>query len=124
LAQPLVRYRVHGRNHFFYRKTDYTAAYLRAIAVNRLFEHLKDKYCYNVAGLAECAHSEFRTIERPTMSQLIQYSGICLRSRMPFDRKVSALLAMVAHFRVARKRREEAKPVAESVPQQERRLAA
>jgi glycosyltransferase involved in cell wall biosynthesis len=99
LAEPLVRYRVHDRNHFYHRRRDYTAAYHHAMALNSLFEYCERKYCYDSSRLAEFAHSEFRTIERPTIRQLLQYAQICAGAQIPLTRKVVAVAAMWSHFR-------------------------
>jgi glycosyltransferase involved in cell wall biosynthesis len=103
LAQPIVRYRVHDKNHYFGQKADYTSDYRHAMALNRLFEHLKGKYQYDVARLAESSHCEFRTIERPTLVQLLRYSRICIRAQMSLIRRLSSIATMCAHFRQARK---------------------
>jgi glycosyltransferase involved in cell wall biosynthesis len=124
LAKPLVRYRTHDRNHFFASKRDDNAAYHRAMAVNRLFEFLERKHCYNGDRLAKFAHKEFRTIERPTMFQLFQYSQICLTAQMSLVQKVSSIVAMCAHLYRGKKPGKAPAPGLDELPSEQRRLAA
>ena len=103
LAQPLVRYRVHGENGFFGQKADYTADYRHEMAIHRLFGHLMEKYQFDVARLAESCHFEFLTIERPTRVQLMRYTRICMGAQMSLVRRLSSIATMFAHYRQARK---------------------
>jgi glycosyltransferase involved in cell wall biosynthesis len=98
LAQPLVRYRVHGENHFFGRKLDKFAVYRRRLAVNALFEHLERKLSYNLPRLAELHHREFCTIARPTFSQLTKYFHIGAMSRASLLRRLTCMAEMTGHF--------------------------
>jgi glycosyltransferase involved in cell wall biosynthesis len=98
LAQPLVRYRVHGQNHFFGRSMDKRSVYRRRLAMNVLFEHLERKLSYNVERLAEIHHREFCTIVKPTFSQLMKYCSIAFRMRASYLRKLACVAEMTGHF--------------------------
>ena len=98
LAEPLVRYRVHARNHFYGSKPDATANYRRRLAVNRLFEHLQRQQCYNVEQLADFPHREFKTIESPSFDVLREYARICMRARTSMLRRISCVLSMTHHY--------------------------
>jgi hypothetical protein len=100
LAQPLVRYRVHGRNHFRGQKVDHFAVYRRRLAINRLFEHLARQMCFNMACLAELSHREFRTIEKPTIRQLVRYARISMGAPVSMVRRAACVADMVWHFLV------------------------
>jgi hypothetical protein len=98
LAQPLVRYRVHGDNYHFNRKPDKFAVYRRQLAINALFGHLERKLCYDVGRLAELHHREFCTIDRPTFRQLMQYVRIGSTSRVSLYRRMACMAKMTAHL--------------------------
>ena len=98
LAQPLVRYRVHGDNQFCGRRVDKFAVYRRRLAINALFEHLLRKFSYNFQRLAEFHHREFCTIARPTFRQLTQYCRIGANSRASLVRRLACLAEMSGHF--------------------------
>ncbi|HTM55324.1 MAG TPA: glycosyltransferase [Pirellulales bacterium] len=98
LAQPLVRYRVHGANAFCGRPADRFAAYRRRLAVNRLFEYLERKFFYNLARLADLHHREFCTIGRPTLAQFAQYLRIGMASRVSAFRLLGCIAEMTRHW--------------------------
>ncbi|MEX0679335.1 MAG: glycosyltransferase [Pirellulales bacterium] len=98
VAQPLVRYRVHGDNHFCGRSADRFATYRRRLAINALFGHLERKLCYNVRRLAEFHHREFCTIGRPSLRQLALYVGINMRARASLLRRLACLAEMAGHY--------------------------
>ncbi|MBI2823287.1 MAG: glycosyltransferase [Planctomycetia bacterium] len=98
LAQPLVRYRVHDDNKFCRSVPDEGAVYRRRLAINRLFEHLERKLCYNVPRLADFPHREFCTIAQPTFRQLAQYARIALGSRVSLARRFACIGAMTGHY--------------------------
>ena len=98
LAQPLVRYRVHPRNHFFGRKIDRGAVYRRRLAINALFEHLENKLSYNVDRFGEFHHREFYTIAKPTFRQLKRYLAINARVPNSLGRRLKGFGALTTHF--------------------------
>ncbi len=98
LAQPLVRYRVHRHNQFCGLPPDKFAIYRRRLAINRLFEYLERKLCYNMLKLAEFHHREFCTIAKPTFRQLRQYLHINLTSRASIFRRLACVTEMTSHF--------------------------
>jgi glycosyltransferase involved in cell wall biosynthesis len=104
LAQPLVRYRVHGENHFFGRPQDKLAVYRRRLAVNALFEHLERKLSYDLKRLAEVHHREFCTIARPTLGQLVKYFRIGATVRASLIRRLGCIAEMTNHFLRASRR--------------------
>jgi glycosyltransferase involved in cell wall biosynthesis len=102
LAQPLVRYRVHAVNQVCGRLPDRFAVYRRRLAINRLFEHLERKFCYDTARLADFHHREFCTIERPTLRELLKYLRITMAARLSPARRMGCFLEMSRHFVAAR----------------------
>lgn len=98
LAQPLVRYRVHARNNFCGHVSERATSYRRRLAVNRLFEYLERKLCYNVPRLGEFLHREFCTIDAPTLRQLYQYIYISQTAPISLVRQAACIGAMIHHF--------------------------
>ncbi|MGD9723649.1 MAG: glycosyltransferase family 2 protein [Pirellulales bacterium] len=98
VAQPLVRYRVHGGNHYCRQTADAGNVYRRRLAINRLFAHLERKLCYDVNGLAAISHREFCTIPRPTGRMLRKYLRIALRGPMPLVRRLECAAVMMGHY--------------------------
>ena len=98
LAQPLVRYRVHGKNNYRGQKSDHFETYRRRLAINRLFEHFARTFCFNKADLADFSHREFRTLERPSFSQLTSYAKISMRGGTSIVRRLGCIADMVRHF--------------------------
>jgi glycosyltransferase involved in cell wall biosynthesis len=115
LAQPLVRYRVHDRNQFRGRPQKRRATYRRRLAINRLFEFIERKRHYNVARLADFAHREFRTIERPSFRQLVNYARISMSARAPIFRRLSCAGEIAWHYTSSRRWRASTHPVTSSV---------
>jgi glycosyltransferase involved in cell wall biosynthesis len=98
LAQPLVRYRVHGDNGFHGRVADRFATYRRRLAINKLFHHLERKFAYDVIRLADFHHREFRTIAKPTFRMLRQYVGIGMASHASLLRRLACVGEMTLHY--------------------------
>ena len=98
IAQPLVRYRVHGDNHFCGRSVDRFATYRRRLAINALFEYLERKLCYNVPRLADFHHREFRTIGKPSLRQLALYVRIGMASRASLLRRLVCIAELTGHY--------------------------
>jgi glycosyltransferase involved in cell wall biosynthesis len=99
LSGPLVRYRVHDHNLYCGRKTEPTAAFGRALAINKLCEHLERKFSYNVSRFAEFAHIEFETIEKPNLLQLRRYARIAMTADVSLVRRLSAIKTILYHYR-------------------------
>lgn len=98
LAQPLVRYRVHGANHYCGRAADQFADYRRRLAINRLFAHLERKLCYDVGRLADFHHREFCAIPRPTLGQFVKYMRINMFCPISPRRQLGCIAEMTNHF--------------------------
>lgn len=114
LAEPLVGYRVHGRNHFFGRGKDASVVYQRRLAINALFKHLEDKFCYNDARFGDFHHREFCTIAKPTFRQLKHYFAINARLPMSFRRRLNGFATITAHYLLTKMRRKTAGSLAEN----------
>jgi glycosyltransferase involved in cell wall biosynthesis len=123
LSGPLVRYRVHDHNHYCGRKTEPTAAFGRALAINRLCEYLERKFDYNVARFAEFAHIEFETIEKPNLLQLRRYARIAMTAEASLVRRLSAVKTILQHYRRQAKRKP-ASAEGTTADHAQRRLAA
>jgi glycosyltransferase involved in cell wall biosynthesis len=114
LAQPLVRYRVHGANHYCRRGADKFAAYRRRLAINRLFAHLERTLCYDPGRLGDFHHREFCTIARPTLSQFVKYVRIGMASPISPLRQLACVADMTRHFlRSAMRRQRDAQDSAQ-----------
>jgi glycosyltransferase involved in cell wall biosynthesis len=98
LAQPLVRYRVHGSNHHRDRTKSHLEIYRRRLAINRLFEHFERVLCINTARLAEIGHREFLTVEMPSIGQLMKYTRISMGARLPIVRRIGYAAEMMWHY--------------------------
>jgi glycosyltransferase involved in cell wall biosynthesis len=98
LAQPLVRYRVHGANAFCGQPPDKFGVYRRRLAINRLFEYLERKFSYNVARLGDFHHREFCTIRKPTFRQFTQYLRVSMASRDSALRRLGCVAEMTRHW--------------------------
>jgi glycosyltransferase involved in cell wall biosynthesis len=98
LAEPLVKYRIHGGNAFAGRAADPQADYRRRLAINRLFRHLVDRFGYDADRLPELAHREFQTIPAPTFRQLTDYVRLVFGARLRFSRRVALWGALLGHY--------------------------
>ncbi len=98
LDRALVRYRVHDRNAYYGRDHDAVHDYRRKLAIHRLFVLLETRMGYDMGRLSDFAHSEFRTIERPTASELRDYVRIALRRRAPWSRRAGSVGSMLGYY--------------------------
>ncbi|MEC4885919.1 MAG: glycosyltransferase family 2 protein [Scytonema sp. PMC 1070.18] len=99
LAQPLVKYRVHGNNGHYGRSKERTTEYLQRYeqAVERLFLFLSKKMDYP-NNLHELAHLEFKTIPHPTEEEFKMVRNLIKRTKAPFWKKVIMLLSIYTHY--------------------------
>lgn len=104
LAEPLVRYRVHGANAWYGRRHDAPYEYRRELAITRLLRHLTQHLGYGEA-LASHAHHEFRTIPRPTGEQLATYLKLVWRSDLRWGRRWTLTRSLLAHHLGSRRER-------------------
>lgn len=86
LGAPLVRYRVHGDNHFYGREYDATDRLTRSLEVHRMVEALRKRHDLP-ESLASLAHHEFRTIEKPTREDYREYRRLVAGSGLLRHRK-------------------------------------
>lgn len=98
LAQPLVRYRVHGNNHYRDQKKGRFETYKRQVAINRLFEHFERTLCFDRTRLAEICHREFFTVEKPSLRQLTIYIRICMAGRASMLRRIGHVAQLLRHY--------------------------
>jgi glycosyltransferase involved in cell wall biosynthesis len=98
LAEPLVRYRVHGTNHHLHRNKDPYGIYRRRLAINRLFEHFQRSLCFDTGRLPEIAHREFLTLDKPSVRQLRLYNRISMSGRIPIVQRFGYVAEMILHF--------------------------
>jgi glycosyltransferase involved in cell wall biosynthesis len=103
LAQPLVRYRIHGRNLFYGKPADPGTSYRFRLAINRIGRWLIDRLGYDAARLAELAPWEFATLAEPSFKRLRNYSAIVLQSRLGPLRKLRAIAGMTIQYLRGRK---------------------
>jgi glycosyltransferase involved in cell wall biosynthesis len=98
LGAPLVKYRLHGSNHFAGRREDTGKYYGRRLAVNRLFKHFVQQLGYDADTLPELAHREFQTIPAPTFRQLRDYLRLVFISRLRFSRKLALMGSILGRY--------------------------
>ncbi|MEM6673958.1 MAG: glycosyltransferase family 2 protein [Planctomycetota bacterium] len=98
LGDPLVRYRVHGSNHFYGRPYRPEDRLLRGVEVLRLTEVLRRRQGLP-SSLAHLAHHEFRTIENPTRGEYRGYRRLVADAPLPARRKRRIRSALFAWYR-------------------------
>jgi len=96
LAQPLVRYRVHDRNHWYGREWGPSSKYRRKLALARFFKTLQDRMGWDEQRLGELVHLEFETIGQPTLGELWSYSGVVWRTDRSISTRLGRVLRMAA----------------------------
>lgn len=99
LAEPLVRYRIHGENHWFGKKYSASDRLLRGLEVQRLVEVLRRREGLP-ACLAHIAHHEFRTIESPTSEDYSAYQRLVGSSSIGWRRKLRIKTALFTWHRL------------------------
>lgn len=98
LAEPLVRYRLHGRNQFHGRAQNSFVKYRRRLAINTLFEHFRRKLGYDPQGLKDFLHTEFCTIERPSFRNFKQYAKLLMTADASLLQRFSRLCAIASYY--------------------------
>lgn len=98
LGEPLVRYRIHGSNHWFGKKYCAEDRLLRGLEVQRLVEVLRCRQGLP-SSLANLAHHEFRTIEDANRYDYVEYQRLVGSSLLSFRRKLRIRLALFAWHR-------------------------
>lgn len=101
LAEPLVRYRVHGDNGFYGRQSDAYSAFQHRLAVDRLLRYLVERRGYDVDELARLAPREFATIPQPSPKQMRRYRRTYFRSTARPLEKLRGWIRMWRHYRLA-----------------------
>ncbi|MUG96749.1 glycosyltransferase [Scytonema sp. UIC 10036] len=99
LANPLVKYRVHGNNGHYGRGKERTPEYLQKYdrCVERLFSFLVEKMSYS-SHLCEQAHTEFQTIPHPLEKEFKTYRSLVKWGNFSFVRKIIMLLSLYTHY--------------------------
>lgn len=99
LAQPLVKYRVHGNNNHYARKEKRTPEYLERYeqAKTRLFSFLSERM-NDSKNLDQFAHFEFKAIPKPNKTEFNLYKSIVKQSKLPKWKKVIHLFSVYSHF--------------------------
>ena len=88
---PLVRYRIHGGNHYAGKTFDHCDRYKKIIADNRFFAYMSNRYGFGGGkDYHILAKSEFRTIPDPTLEDFRDYISIIEMSDAPFFKKWKA----------------------------------
>jgi glycosyltransferase involved in cell wall biosynthesis len=96
LARPLVRYRVHDSNHYYGRTWSESSKYRRKLALARFVKTIQNRMGLDVESLADLAHIEFETIERPTLKDLQRYARVVRRADCPITTRLDRVLRMAA----------------------------
>ena len=98
LAEPLVRYRLHDRNHWYGRDFGRSYEYRRRLAVMRLVRYLLAALHYG-DDLPNLAPRELKTLPAPTARHLKDYLRIVWHSNLAFLRKWKLTRALLKEFR-------------------------
>jgi glycosyltransferase involved in cell wall biosynthesis len=98
LSQPLVRYRVHGRNGHFGQQFDNAYKFRRKVAINRLIGHLVRQIGYDVDQLSDLIYSEFRSLPHRPFRSLKQYCRIAMRSGISLPRRLRMVSLLCADY--------------------------
>jgi glycosyltransferase involved in cell wall biosynthesis len=98
LAEPLVKYRLHGANAFAASGRDVGSDYRRRLALNRLFHHVTCRLGYDTDSLPQLAHREFQTIPSPKVRHLSDYLRLVWGSRIQLSRKLALMGSILGHF--------------------------
>jgi glycosyltransferase involved in cell wall biosynthesis len=98
LAEPLVKYRLHGANAFAARGRDVGSESRRRLALTRLFHHIPCRLGYDTDRLPQLAHREFQTIPVPSARQLSDYLRLVWGSRIQLSRKLAQTGSILGHF--------------------------
>ncbi len=102
LAEPLVRYRIHGENNWFGKKYSAADRLLRGLEVLRLVEFLRLREGLP-ESLANIAHHEFRTIEHATGQDYTDYKRLVSSSSIGMRRKLRILTALFTWHRLGKR---------------------
>jgi glycosyltransferase involved in cell wall biosynthesis len=98
LAEPLVKYRLHGANAFAASRRDVGSEYRRRLALNRLFHHVTRRLGYDIDSLPQLAHREFQTMPAPQARHLSDYLRLVWGVRIPLSRKLAQTGSILRHF--------------------------
>ncbi|MUG96748.1 glycosyltransferase [Scytonema sp. UIC 10036] len=100
LAQPLIKYRVHGQNGYYGRSHEKTTEYKQRYeqAVERLIAYLSKKMNYP-NNLYEQAHIEFRTIPHPLIQEYVNVKSLLNEVKLPLWKKFIMFVSIYTHFR-------------------------
>ncbi|TWU43986.1 Chondroitin synthase [Novipirellula aureliae] len=102
LGEPLVEYRIHQNNGYAKQKIDTLTKLKHAIEVNRLISYYVEKSGYEIGLLGNLLPREFRTLERPTYSELRRYIHMCSRTGLPLRLRIDSIAIMLHHYLVER----------------------
>ena len=98
LDERLVDYRRHGRNHFA-GKTWSAAEKMRySLEVNRMICWYVEKMGYELSTFPQLASREFRTIEKPTVKDWIQYLRMATHPSLTLGVRIGNLLTVTNHY--------------------------
>ncbi|TWT72517.1 glycosyltransferase family 2 protein [Crateriforma conspicua] len=98
LDMPLVNYRIHDQNHHARKRFDAAQKLAHALKLNRLMAHYIDRMGYDVPSLGYLLPREFRTIEKPTLRELVSYAKMSSRARVPLHVRLEQYLLMAIHY--------------------------
>ncbi|MCP4189253.1 MAG: glycosyltransferase family 2 protein [Planctomycetaceae bacterium] len=97
LGAPLIEYRLHGRNCFAGQRFTAVQQMRYALAVNQLIAWYGQRAGLDANRLPPLLHREFRTIERPSLREWINYFSLTWRQRTPWSLRVRQSFALTAH---------------------------
>ena len=97
LGEPLIEYRLHGRNYFAGQHFTAVQQMHYSLAVNQLIAWYARFMGFDTNRLPPLLHREFRTIERPSFREWADYFGLVWRQRTPFSMRIRQSFALTGH---------------------------
>lgn len=105
LNKPLVRYRIHGNNHFEGKnRVDYAYEFQRALALTGFFEHMTCSHRFNRHMIYKLIKGEFRSLEKPEKNNLHDYLAIVKSFPAPFWKKLELSFSLRLTYHTGRNR--------------------
>ncbi len=97
LAEPCVRYRIHGNNHWFGKKFSADQINQHEAAVGRLFSFYIERQKYS-DDFTKRTVGEFRTYAAPTFQELCRYIRICQNADLSLWEKFQDIKALGIYY--------------------------
>lgn len=98
IEEQLVDYRRHGGNHFAGKSWSAAEKMRHSLEVNRMTGWYAEKMGYELSTFPRLASREFRTIEKPTVKEWLQYLRMATHPSLTLGARMGNLLAVTKHY--------------------------